>query len=168
MPISRRKATQNWWVLHIFRTLGIPTRIPERSLGGGGNSAEAFLANHVCNVGKRILGFLDSGLDHFHFIQILDESLGTRVVDDHSLPSQSNGNLAPLAALAAGQSHVNEAALAIHRAPVAYRFLRSRGVIRQFFNHVESAELGPAALFPPIKRNESRGERTGFTRIGQD
>src|ERR1700722_9749719 len=128
MPISRRNATQNWWVLHMFRTLGIPTRTAERSLGGDGIAAESFLPNHVCNVGIRILGLLDSGLDYFHFVQIFHEALGAGVVDDHALPAKGNGHLAPLASLAARQRHINKAALAIHRAPVANCFLRGRGL----------------------------------------
>src|ERR1700692_3998930 len=123
IPISRRNATQNWWVLHMFRTLGIPTRIPERSLGGDGIAAEAFLPNHVCNVWKGILGFLYSGLDHFHFVQIFHESLGTRIVDDDALPAEGQRNLAPLPAAPARQLHVDETALAIDRAPVANGFL---------------------------------------------
>src|SRR5579862_7756806 len=118
MPISRRNATQNWCVLQMFRTLGIPTRTPERSLGGdGGVAAEAFLPNHVCNIWKGMLGFLDPGLDYFHLVQIFDQPLGARIVDDHALPADRQRNFAPLAALAAGQFHVNETALAIHRAP---------------------------------------------------
>src|ERR1700693_2049511 len=132
IPISRRNATQNWWVLHMFRTLGIPTRIPERSLGGDGIAAEAFLPNHVCNIGKGILGFLYSGLDHFHFVQVFHQTLGARVIHNDALPAHRKRNLAPLAALATGQRHVDETALAIDRAPVANRVLRSGRRIRQF------------------------------------
>src|SRR5580700_6763348 len=124
IPISRRNATQNWWVLHMFRTLGIPTRTRERSLGGGGHSAEAFFANHVGNVGKRILGFLDSSLDHFHFVQIFDQPFGARIVYDDALPSEGQWNFAPLPAHPTGQLDVDETALAIYRAPGAHRFFR--------------------------------------------
>src|SRR5579862_2740332 len=141
IPISRRNPTQNWWVLQTFRTLGIPTRTPERSLGGDGISAEAFLPNHVCNIWKGILVFLDPGLDHFHFVQIFYESLGARIVDDDPLPSEGQRNLAPFAALPAGQRHVDETALAIYRTPVADGFFRRRGGVRQFVNHVKAAEL---------------------------
>src|SRR5665213_1970173 len=150
----------------MFRTFGMPTRTPERSLGGSGVSAESFLPNHVCNVGKRILGFLDSSLDHFHFIQIFDEALGARVVDDDPLPTEGDGNLAPLAALAAGQRHVDEAALAVDRAPVAHGVLRGGGVVGQRVNHIEAAELRLPALFPPVQRYERRANRAGFSGIG--
>src|ERR1039458_8266089 len=46
------------------------TRIPDRSLGGSGDAAEGFFANHVCNVGKRIFRLLDTSLDRFHFVQV--------------------------------------------------------------------------------------------------
>src|SRR6202162_5323084 len=165
IPISRRNATQNWWVLHMFRTLGIPTRIPERSLGGDGIAAEAFLPNHVCNIGKGILGFLDSGLDHFNFVKIFHEPLGKRSIYDDALPSEGQRNLAPLAAHAAGQRHVDETALAIYGTPVADGILRGGRRIRQFFNHVKAAELRAAALFPPVQRNKRRADRAGFSGI---
>ena len=45
--------TQNWWVVQMFSTLGIPTRIPERSLGGdAGVAAEALL----CGTMSAMLG----------------------------------------------------------------------------------------------------------------
>src|ERR1039457_3716183 len=121
IPISRKKPTQNWWVFHMFSTLGMPTRIADRSLGGSGDAAEGFFANHVRNVGIGIFRFLDSSLDHFHFVQVFDQSLGAGVIHNHAFPALRNRNLAPLAAISPGQLHVDKAALARHRAPVANR-----------------------------------------------
>src|SRR5271168_5524186 len=104
----------------MFSTLGIPTRSCDRSLGG--DAAEGFFANHVGNIRKGIFGPLDIGLDHLHFIQIFHEPLGARIVYNHALPACSEGNLAPLAARASVELHIDEATLAVYRAPVADRF----------------------------------------------
>src|SRR5215469_13947498 len=156
MPISRRKPTQNWCVLHTFRTLGMPTRTVERSLGGGGGPAESFFPNQVCNIWKGIFGLFDFGLDDLHLVQVFDESLGAGVVHDHALPAERERHLAPGAALATGQRDVDKAALAIYRAPVADGFLRGGRLIGQVLDHVKAAELRHAALFPPVERNERR------------
>src|SRR5215469_4757247 len=105
----------------MLSTLGMPTRSWERSLTLTGVSvaAEAFFANHVGNIRESILGLLDSSFDHFHFTQIFHQALGAGVVDDHPLPSGNQRDLAPRPPFAFDEFHVNEAALAIHRAPVA-------------------------------------------------
>src|SRR5450759_5049801 len=166
IPISRKKPTQNWWVFHMFSTLGMPTRIADRSLGGSGDAAEGFFANHVRNVGKGIFRFLDSSLDHFHFVQVFDQSLGAGVIHNDALPALGKRNLAPLAPLAPGQLHVDKASLAIHGAPVAHGFLGSGRCIGQFFDRVEAAELAAAATFPPIEGNQGRADRASLPGIG--
>src|SRR5271154_5244461 len=98
----------------MFRTLGIPTRSCERSLGG--DAAEGFFANHVGNIRKGIFGPLDIGLDHLHFIQIFHKPFGARIIYDDAPPACSEGNLAPLAAGASVELDVDEAALAVYRA----------------------------------------------------
>src|SRR5215475_2172198 len=111
----------------MLSTLGMPTRSRERSLTLTGVSvaAESFFANHVGNIRESILGFLDSSFDHFHFIEVFDQPLGAGIVDNHPLPSGRKRDLAPWPAFAFEQLHVNEAALAIHRAPVANGIDRS-------------------------------------------
>src|SRR5262249_51197901 len=121
IPIPRRKPTQNWDVLHTFSTLGIPTRSCDRSLGGRGVSAEGFFSNHVCNVWKGILIFLDSSLDHFHFVHVFHEPFGTRIVHNDAFPPLGNRHLTPFTSCAADQCHIDKAALACYRAPVADR-----------------------------------------------
>src|ERR1700722_3115188 len=143
IPISRRKPTQNWCVVQTFRTFGIPTRTFERSLGG--DAAERFFADQIGNVGKRILGLLHLGLDDLHLVQIFYQSLGAGVVNDHALPAFFQRNLAPLAALAAFEFHIDETALGSYRAPVADGVDRSRGLVGQSLDCIEAAELTLAA-----------------------
>src|SRR5580692_4766437 len=106
-PKAFRKPTQNWLVVQIFRTLGMPTRSCERSLGG--DATEGFFANQVGNIRKGIFRPLDFGLDDFHFVQIFHESFGTRIINNHALPASAQGNFAPLAALASVQFDIDEA-----------------------------------------------------------
>src|SRR5206468_757483 len=120
----------------MLSTLGMPTRSCERSLRWPLVAAEAFLPNHVCNIGKCILRLLDSGLDNLHFVQVFDEPLRTRIVHDDTLPARRQWNLAPCPSLALEQCHVNEAALAVHRAPVAHGVGRRRGLVGESFNRV--------------------------------
>src|ERR1019366_898835 len=118
IPRSLRKPTQNWWVLHTFSTLGIPTRMPDRSLGGSGDAAEGLFANHVCNIGKGIFRLLDPSLDRFHFVQVFDQALEAGVIHNDALPALGKRDLAPLAPVAPGQLHVDKASLAVYSALV--------------------------------------------------
>src|SRR5207302_10513051 len=152
----------------MLSTLGMPTRSCERSLGWRLVPAEAFLANHVCNVGKRILRLLDSGLDNLHFVQVFHEPLRTRIVHDDALPARREWNLAPCPSLALEQFHVNEAALAVHRAPVAPGRGPRRGLVGESFNRVEALELCPPAILPPVKRDQARADGSSFARVRMD
>ena len=91
--------------------------------------AERFFANHVGNIRIGIFGPLDFGLDDFHFVQVFDESFRTRIIYNYSFPAGAKGNLAPLTSVASVQLHVDEAALAVYRAPMANCLLRSHGLV---------------------------------------
>src|SRR4029077_10809322 len=97
-PSAFRKPTQNWAVVQMFSTFGIPTRSCERSLTR--DATEGFFANQVGNVGKRIFCLLDSGFDDFHFVELLHAPLRAEVVNNHPLPSLAERPFAPLTSLA--------------------------------------------------------------------
>src|SRR5689334_23361280 len=96
--------------------------MPTRSLlrdGGGADPAERVLANHLGNVRVLTLDLLELRLDHPHLVDVLDEALRARVAADHALVALGQLQLAPRAALAARQRHVDERARAVDRAPLA-------------------------------------------------
>src|SRR5271157_1737865 len=113
----------------MLRTFGMPTRICERSLGA--DATEGFFANQVGNIRKFIFVLFHSGFYGAHFVGVFHKALGAGVVDDDALPTLRERDFAPLAALAAGELDVNEAALAIHRAPVTDGLARGDGLVRE-------------------------------------
>src|SRR3954469_3601261 len=146
----------------MLSTLGMPTRSVERSLRFALVAAEAFLPNHVGNVGKSMLRLLDSGLDDLHFVQIFHQPLRTRIIYDHPLPARAQRNLAPRTSLALKQCHINKTALAVDRTPVANRVHRSRSLVSEFFDRIESAKHGAAAVLPPIQCDQASPDRPRF------
>src|SRR5215467_8384133 len=165
-PSSLRKPTQNWCVDQMLRTFGMPTRSCERSLTRTLLvAAEPFFANHVGNIRIGIFGFLDSRFDDFHFVQVFDQPLRAGVVDDDALPAVRERNLAPRPTLAFEQLNVDEAALAIDRAPVTHGIDRGGSFVSEQLDGIEPAKDCFAAVLPPVERNECRADSPSFTGV---
>src|SRR5574341_2012285 len=108
----------------------MPTRSSERFFDPLG--PEGVLSNHLSSVWVGILDRLHALLHDPHLVRVLEQPLGARVAADHALPARLERHLAPLAALAVGQAHVDEGALAVDRAPLARRVLARRaGVLER-------------------------------------
>src|SRR3954469_17146730 len=103
-PSATRKPSQNWWVDHMLRTRGMPTRSSERDFGG----AESLGPNHLSHVGISMPALLDFRLHHAQFAGILDQALRAGIAADHALESFAYRHLAPWPALGVRQSDVDE------------------------------------------------------------
>src|SRR2546422_11180443 len=143
--------------------------MPTRSLlrdGGGADPAERVLANHFGNVRVLTLDLLELRLHHAHLVDVLDESLGTRVAADDPLPARGQGHLAPLAALGAGKLDIDERPRAVDRAPLADGPGAGRGRVGQRRDGVEAADVGRLTARAPVARAE-RG-RSEERRVGKE
>src|ERR1043166_5596559 len=120
IPRASRNPSQNWCVDQRFRTRGIPTRSFARvcavSALGAMGSLEGGLANHFSSVWVGIFHGLHAFLDDTHLVHVFEQSLRTRIAADDALPSRLERDLAPRTALPVGKPHVDERALAAHRA----------------------------------------------------
>src|SRR5882672_1757878 len=123
MPSAPKKPIQNWCVDHRLRTRGMPTRSSARGFDSGSGedfgAAEGGFANHFRSIWVCIPGALHIFLYDPHFVGVFQQSLRTGVAADDALPAGAERNLAPRAALAIRQTHVDERALAAHGAPGA-------------------------------------------------
>src|SRR5262245_15864713 len=164
-PSEVRNPIQNWWVFQRFRTRGMPTRSLVRD-GGGVDPAERVLANHLGNVRVLTLDLLELRLHHAHLVDVLDETLRTRVAADHTLPARRQRQLAPLAALRARQLDVDERPRAVDRAPLADGRGARGAVVGQRGNRVEAPEVRRLAALLPVGRAERRADGAGLAGIG--
>src|SRR4029450_11170577 len=133
--------------------------MPTRSLfraGGGGDPAERVLANHLGHVRVLTLDLLELRLHHAHLVDVLHETLGTRVAADDALPAGGERELAPLAALGARQLDVDEGARAVDRAPLADGRRAGRAGVGQRGDRVEAPEVRRLAPLLPVRRAERR------------
>src|SRR6202008_4506541 len=94
--------------------------------GVGSGAAEGGLANHFSSVWVGIPRSLHVFLHDPHLVGVFEQTLWTGIAADHALPAGAERHLAPRPALAFGQAHVDERALAAHRTPVACRVLVRR------------------------------------------
>src|ERR1700730_7399117 len=144
MPSASKKPTQSWWVDQRLSTRGMPMRSAARGFaagsGDGPGAAEGRRANHFSNVWVGILHGLKVLLYHQHLVDVLEQSLRARVTADYALPAGGNGYFAPAPALAVGQAHVDEGALAVDRAPLARRVLVGRAHVLERLDDVVAAE----------------------------
>src|SRR5262245_40890993 len=146
----------------MLRTRGMPTRSLARD---GAGSAERVLPNQLGNVRVVTLDVLQPGFDLTHLVDVFDQSLGTGVAADHPLPARGERNLAPLAALGAGELNVDERAGAVDRAPLAHGRGARRARVGQGRDRGEAAEARRGAVPPPVRRAQRGPDRPGFTRI---
>src|SRR5215510_2537478 len=153
MPSASKKPTQNWCVDQRLSTRGMPTRRRSRGFAGGsgvGGAAEGCRANHFSSVWVGILHGLKVLLHHEHLVDVLEQSLRAGIAADHALPAGGERYLAPRAAFAVGQAHVDERSLAVDRAPLARRVLIGRARVLERLDHVVAAEAGGRAGFQPV------------------
>src|SRR2546430_15037237 len=141
--------------------------MPIRSLfrdGGGADPAEPVLPNHFGNVRVLTLDLLELGLHHPHLVDVLDEALGTRVAADDALVALRQLQLAPRAALAAGERHVDEGAGAVDRTPLADRLGAGRGRVGEAGDGGEAAEARGRAGLAPVGRAPRSADGPGPAR----
>ena len=118
-------------------------------------AAERVLPNHLGNVRVLTLDLLQLGLHHAHLVDVLDQPLRAGVAADHPLPALAERQLAPRAALRAGELHVDERARAVDRAPLADGLRARRARVGERGDGVEAAER----LAAPFARQSDRAER---------
>src|SRR5262245_49045462 len=144
MPSASKNPTQNWCVDQRLSTRGMPTRSSARGFAAGSRcdpgAAEGGFANHFSSVWVGILDGLQVLLHDPHLVDILEQSLRAGVATDHALPAGGERYFAPRAALAGGKAHVDERALAVHRAPVARRVLIGRACVLEGLDRVVAAK----------------------------
>src|SRR5205807_4601370 len=141
--------------------------MPTRSLSrdGGAGAAEAVLANHLGNVRVLTLDLLEPGLHDTHLVDILDEALGTRVATDDTLVALRQRQLAPRAALAARELHVDERASAVDRAPLADRLGAGGRRILQPGDRGEAPERRGGAVLAPVGRAQGGADGARLARV---
>ena len=137
--------------------------VQETTLG----AAEGGFANHFSSVGVGIPGALHIFLHDPHLVGVFQQSLRTGVAADHALPAGAERHLAPRAALAFRQAHIDERALAAHRAPGARRVLIRRARVLERLDHVVAAKARRrACLQREVSGAQRRADRARLAGIG--
>src|ERR687887_2684199 len=125
MPSASRKPIQNWCVDQRLRTRGMPMRSAARAffvssaLSRGFGATKGVFSNHLSSVWVGIFHALHALLHYAHLVDILEQAFRARVATDHALPARGKRHLAPGPAFRLGHAHIDERALATHRAPAA-------------------------------------------------
>src|SRR5688572_25943279 len=150
----------------MFRTLGIPTRMAERSLDG--TVAEGLPANHFRNIGIRIFCLLHFRLDNLELVDVFHQTLGTGVVRDDARPPGLEWDFTPRPPGRVVESHIDKRALTIYRAPRAYRLRRGRGLVRQRLDDIEATKGRGLTRGPAVQCNQRHANGPGLAGIGMD
>src|SRR6266550_3615179 len=172
MPSAPKKPSQNWCVVQMLRTFGIPIlcllRVSRIACRRAPDPTEGVFSNHLANVWIDTPPLLHLCLHHFHLVDVFEQSLWAGVAADHAIPAFPERHFAPGPSLGAGNADIDERPLAIYRTPAADRMFAGRAAEFERFDRLEAAEAARASRRICLERTQRRTDGSGLARVRMD